>query len=103
MEVAARINGIKAGQYHYAFNLPADLYHSLVKDPKIRIVKLEPTYWCGLNFNTKQGLCATRPSTSNPGGSEYGRNISRRFWRSGRSSGIDIPEKHALVYKRRVE
>jgi peptide/nickel transport system substrate-binding protein len=59
-EVAARVNGIKAGQYHYAFNLPTDLYQSLVKDPKIRIVKFEPTYWCGLNFNTKQGLCANQ-------------------------------------------
>ena len=59
-EVAARVNGIKSGQYHYGLNLPADLYDSSVKDPKIRAVKLEPTYWCQIFFNTKEGLCANQ-------------------------------------------
>jgi peptide/nickel transport system substrate-binding protein len=59
-EVAARVNGVKAGQYHYGLNLPTDLYSSLVKDPMIRVVKLEPTYWCQIFFNTKQGLCANQ-------------------------------------------
>jgi peptide/nickel transport system substrate-binding protein len=59
-EVAARVNGIGSGQYHYALNLPNDLYVSLVKDPKIRVVKLEPTYWCQIFFNTKEGLCANQ-------------------------------------------
>ena len=57
-ETAARIDGVKSGQFLYATNLPADLYQSLSKDPNIRVIKLEPSYWCQIFFNTKEGACA---------------------------------------------
>ena len=59
-EDAARINGVSSGQYHYGTGLPADLFDSLAKDPKVRAIKLEPPYWCQIFFNTKEGLCANQ-------------------------------------------
>ena len=59
-ENAARTNGVSSGQYHYATGAQADLFDSLVKDPSIRAIKLEPPYWCQIFFNTKEGLCANQ-------------------------------------------
>jgi len=59
-EDAARINGVSSGQYHYGTGLPADLFDSLVRDPKVRAIKLEPPYWCQIFFNTKEGLCGSQ-------------------------------------------
>jgi peptide/nickel transport system substrate-binding protein len=59
-EVAAAVNGVKAGQFHFGTSLPADLYGTYAKDRTIRVVKLEPTYWCQIFFNTKQGVCANQ-------------------------------------------
>jgi len=59
-EAAARINGVSSGQYHYGTGIQADLYGSLVKNPNVRVIKLEPAYWCQIFFNTKEGLCANQ-------------------------------------------
>ena len=59
-EDAARTNGVSSGQYHYATGVQADLFDSLVKNPNIRAIKLEPPYWCQIFFNTKEGLCANQ-------------------------------------------
>jgi peptide/nickel transport system substrate-binding protein len=59
-EVAALVNGVKAGQYHYGLELPNDLYATYVNDSGIRAIKLEPTYWCQIFFNTKAGLCTNQ-------------------------------------------
>lgn len=59
-EEAARTNGVSSGQYYYATGVQADQYDSLVKNPNIRAIKLEPPYWCQIFFNTKEGLCASQ-------------------------------------------
>jgi peptide/nickel transport system substrate-binding protein len=59
-EEAARTNGVSSGQYYYATGVQADQYDSLVKNPNIRAIKLEPPYWCQIFFNTKEGLCANQ-------------------------------------------
>lgn len=57
-ELQARITGVQLGEFHYGFGLKTDLYDSVNADPDIEVVKLEPTYWCQIFLNTKQGLCA---------------------------------------------
>jgi peptide/nickel transport system substrate-binding protein len=59
-ETAARVNGVMSGQYQYATQIPTDLYDSLVKDPKIRLIKPEPPMWCAILFNTREGLCTNQ-------------------------------------------
>ena len=59
-EEAARTNGVASGQYYYGTGVQADLFDSLVKNPDIRAIKLEPPYWCQIFFNTKEGVCASQ-------------------------------------------
>lgn len=57
-EEQARITGIQLSEFQYAFGPKSDLYETVDANPNIVAIRLEPTYWCQIFFNTKQGLCA---------------------------------------------
>lgn len=55
-DVSTRINGLKAGDYHYAEQIPGDLFDDLDKDPIVNTVVNTGPIFGEMFFNSKEGI-----------------------------------------------
>lgn len=55
-EPQVRVQGVQTGEYHYAEEVPQDLYDSLKDDPNMAPVVVKPWWYPIMVFNKKQGL-----------------------------------------------
>ena len=55
-DVTTRINGVKAGDYDYAVQMPGDLFDSLKQDPAIKTVVNSGPIFGEIFFNSKSGI-----------------------------------------------
>ena len=55
-DVTTRVNGVKAGDYHYAEQIPGDLFEDLDQDPMINTVVNTGPIFGEMFFNSKEGV-----------------------------------------------
>lgn len=57
--VGTRVAGVQAGDYHYADDIPTDLYDIVARDPRMAPILLtRPPIYPAMVFNMRQGLMA---------------------------------------------